>query len=168
MSVQHLSDSQFLILCYVDLQAAIQDIGDLAKHVGIFLELCGSREPQTAETSAECLVLILKASPRLAAGPILSNTGRLVNVLETCSQVHAPPLLAQLQRRLLFAISSSCKEQREAHANKEPLPAPSPSNSDFVSLENVVVRMRKSSLPQVAEAAVNAAYEMQRMPRSSS
>jgi hypothetical protein len=38
--------------------------------------------------------------------------------------------------------------------------------SDFISLENIVIWLRKSSSPQVAEAAVNAVFELQRLPRS--
>lgn len=134
----------------------------MGQHSVIFLELCGSREPQVAETAAECLVLMLKAAPQAAAGPIFSSLSRFVNSLEACAQSHTPSLSAKLQSQLLFAISVSCKELRE---NKQPLRNSSPSSPDFVSLENMVVRLRKSSSPQVAEAAVSAALELQRVPR---
>ena len=152
---------------FVGAQTVIQDIGDMGRHAGIFLELCGSREPQIAEAASECLVLLLKASPQSASGPLLSNLGRVVSVLETCAPSHTPSISVQLQRHLLYAISASCKEQSDAHMNKKPLPTSSISNSDLVSLENIVVRLRKSSSTQVADAAVNAAYELQRVPRSS-
>ncbi|KAG0627834.1 hypothetical protein M758_2G231400 [Ceratodon purpureus] len=144
----------------------VQDIGDMGQHAAIFLELCGSREPQDAETAAECLVLMLKAAPQSAAGPIFSSVGRFVNLLEACAQSHTPSLSAKLQSQLLFAISASCKEVRDAHANKQPLRISSPSSSDLISLENIVVRLRQSSSPQVAEAAVSAAFELQHMTHS--
>lgn len=142
---------------------AIQDIGDMGQYSTIFLELCGSREPQVAETAAECLVLMLKAAPQSAAAPIFSSLSRFVSALEACAQSHSPSLSTKLQGQLLFAISASCKELRE---NKQPLRNFSPSSADFVSLENMVVRLRKSSSPQVAEAAASAALELQRVPRS--
>ena len=138
----------------------------MGQHAAIFLELCGSREPQVAETAAECLGLLLKAAPQSAAGPLFSNAGRFANLLETCAQSHTPSTSAKLQSQLLFAISASCKERREAQARHRPLQISSLSSSDLVSLENIVGQSRKSSLPQVAEAAVSAASELQRVPHS--
>lgn len=138
----------------------------MGQHAAIFLELCGSREPQDAETAAECLVLLLKAAPQSAAGPVFSKLGRFVNLLEACAQPHTASTSAKLQSQLLFAISASCKEMREAQELKQPLQISSPSNSDLVSLENIVERLCKSSSHQVAETAVTAASELQRVPRS--
>jgi serine/threonine-protein kinase ULK4 len=146
--------------------SAIQDIGDMAKHAGIFLELSGSREPPIAEAAAECLVLTVKASPSSATGPILSNMGRIVSVLETSAQCHTPSLLTQLQCRILYVLMVCCKEQRIGDATQRLRPAPTIVKSDFISLENIVIRLRKSSSPQVAEAAVNAVFELQCLPRS--
>ena len=150
----------------IAVKTVIQDIGDMGQHAAIFLELCGSREPQDAEIAAECLVLMLKAAPQSAAGPIFSSLGRFVNLLEACAHSHTPSLSANLQSQLLFAISASCKEVREAHANKQPLRISAPSSPDLVSLENIVIRLRKSTSSQVAEAAVSAALELQRVPQS--
>jgi len=123
------------------------------------LELCGSREPQVAEAAAECLVLLLKAAPRSSAGPVFSSVGRFGSLLETCAQSHTPSISVKLQSNLLFAISASCKELRKT----QPLQI---SSSYLVSLENVVGRLRKSSSPQVAEAAGVAAFELQRVNHS--
>lgn len=153
----------FFFHSLVAVKTAMQDIGDMGQYSAIFLELCGSREPQVAEIAAECLVLMLKAAPQSAAGPIFSSVRRFVNSLEACVQFHTPSLSAKLQSQLLFAIFASCKEVRES---KQPFRNASPSSPDFVSLENLVVRLRKSSSPQVAEAAVSAALELQRVPRS--
>ncbi|XP_024394414.1 serine/threonine-protein kinase RUNKEL [Physcomitrium patens] len=143
--------------------SAIQDIGDMGQHAGIFLELCGSREPQVTEAAADCLALLLKVAPRSAAAPIFSTMGRFADLLETCAQSHAPTLCAKLQSQLLFAISASCKELREAHARNQPLRG-RPSSSDLAALENAIARLRKSSTAQVAEAAASAAFELQRLP----
>lgn len=134
----------------------------MGQYSTIFLELCGSREPRVAEAAAECLLLMLKAAPQSATGPLFSSLSRFVHSLEACAQFHTPSLSAKLQSQLLFAISASCQELRE---NKQPIRNFSPSSPDFVSLENIVVRLRKSTSPQVAEAAVIAASELQRVPR---
>ncbi|CAM6127262.1 unnamed protein product [Calypogeia fissa] len=145
--------------------AAIEDIAELGKHAGIFLELCGSHEPQIAEAAAECLVLMVKAAPRSAAIGFFASISKLANVLESCANCHGPVVLQQLQRRLLFALSVVCKEQRVSSPTLQPLPPPVISNSDFIALENIVIRLRKSNFPQVAEVAISAAFELQRLPR---
>lgn len=145
--------------------AGIEDIAELGQHAGIFMELCGSHEPQIAEAAAECLVLVVTAAPRAAASGYFASLSKMAHVLEACANCHGPAVLQQLQRRLLFALSVVCKEQRASSPTLQPLRPPVISNADFIALENIVIRLRKSSFPQVAEVAISAAFELQRLPR---
>ncbi|BBN03345.1 serine/threonine-protein kinase ULK4 [Marchantia polymorpha subsp. ruderalis] len=139
----------------------IQDIEELCRHSGIFVELCGSHD-RISETSAECLVLTVKASPTAASSGVLANLSKVAQVLESCVERHDS---ASLQRRLLFVVSTIFKEQRMASGSS--LPVPKIAHSDFIALENIVIRLRRSSAPQVAEAAVSAAFELHHLPRNS-
>ncbi|KAL3692536.1 hypothetical protein R1sor_006187 [Riccia sorocarpa] len=142
-------------------EGLIEGIGELCAHSGIFLELCASHEPRISETATECLVHAAKAAPRATAGGVLSNLSRVAQVLESYAERH------DIQHRLLYVVSVICRERRAAASSETSSPGPKFSNSDYITLENVVVRLRKSSSPQVAEAAVSAAYDLQRLPRQS-
>ncbi|KAL3692537.1 hypothetical protein R1sor_006188 [Riccia sorocarpa] len=117
-------------------EGLIEGIGELCAHSGIFLELCASHEPRISETATECLVHAAKAAPRATAGGVLSNLSRVAQVLESYAERHDIQLIPAS-----IALPS------------------------YITLENIVVRLRKSSSPQVAEAAVSAAYDLQRLPR---
>ncbi|KAL2644142.1 hypothetical protein R1flu_011729 [Riccia fluitans] len=141
-------------------EGLIEGIGELCSHSGIFLQLCESHEPRISDTATECLVHAAKAAPRATAGGVLSNLSRLAQVLESYAERY------DIQHRLLYVVSVICRDRRAA-VNDSPSAAPKFSNSDYIALENVVVRLRKSSSPQVADAAVSAAFDLQRLPRHS-
>lgn len=141
----------------------IQDISDLGRHAGIFVELSGSYDPRIAETSSESLVLLLRTVPTAASGAIVSNLARMAHALEVSGNCHGTNILSLLQRRLLFALTVACKEHRSASANKQhPSLARGP---DVVALENTLHGLRSSSLPLVAESATAAVMELQQLVR---
>ncbi|XP_024534759.1 LOW QUALITY PROTEIN: serine/threonine-protein kinase RUNKEL [Selaginella moellendorffii] len=147
-----------------ELPSQLEDVGGFSARAGLFVDLCGNPEPRIAETASECLILAVKAAPGLAAPSVLSSLQELAKVLErSTSGGHGSALLSLLQRRLLQALTLACKEQRLGDSSGRRSASAWPAAA-VTSLENVVLRLRKSSLPQVADAAVDAALELQILP----
>eukprot|EP01018_Ginkgo_biloba_P014851 Gb_33195 [translate_table: standard] len=144
-----------------DQESVITDITDFGSYIAVFLELCGNHEVQIADLAAECLVLFTKAAPKEASFNVLSNLACIGMVLESCSSRQNSSFLSQLLQRLLYALCVACKEQRSLQMNAT---MPSLSVSDIMRVEAIVSNFRSSSIPRVAEAALDAVLELQLLP----
>lgn len=141
-----------------DQEGASRDITDFGSYISVFLDLCAYHECQIANLAAECLVLFTNAASKEAATNLFSNLSLLGKILELLSQRQNPSVTSQLQRRLLYVLYVSCKEQRSAQLNSA---MPSVAISDITRIEAIVSNLRNSGNPKVSEASLDVVLELQ-------
>ncbi|KAL5995292.1 hypothetical protein ACLOJK_025350 [Asimina triloba] len=134
----------------------IKDISDFGSNVGAFLELFGTLEMQTADLASECLVLLMKASPREATMGLLTNLSKLSNSLESCMHGGDYGLLLL---RLLHALGFSCRQYISQAMIL------SISMADITRIQTILSDLRTSGKRNVADIASVVCAELQRLPR---
>lgn len=150
-----LSNSSSEASSAVDQQQCIRDIMDFGSNVGVLLELSGSCEANVADIASECVVLLLKAAPREATPGFLTNLPKVSVILESWHK-GIPHLLLQ---RMLHALGYSCR-QYLSHALILSISVP-----EILRIEAIVSELKSSSVPDLANAALFVASELQRLPR---
>ncbi|KAF9595652.1 hypothetical protein IFM89_001553 [Coptis chinensis] len=138
----------------VDPQQCIKDISDFGSNIGVFLELSGSHEVQTADLASECVILLLEVAPREATTGLLTNLPKVSGVLELSCQV----LSGLLLQCMLHALGYACWQ----YLSKAMIL--SISIPDITRIEAVVSDLKNSSIPGVASAASIVVLELQRLP----
>ncbi|WOK98161.1 serine/threonine-protein kinase RUNKEL [Canna indica] len=150
-----LGNSAFDMSIAIDQQHCIKDISDFASNLTVFLDLLRNPKSQIMDLSSECVVLLLKAAPREATMGILSNLPKISNLL-TFLHLNASGLQIL---RLLYVLAFSCR-QYLSHGLILSIPVPAISR-----IEMFLSDFKSSAIPGIAEAAVNLALELQRLPR---
>ncbi|KAF9623184.1 hypothetical protein IFM89_037765 [Coptis chinensis] len=139
----------------VDPQQCIKDISDFGSNIGVFLELSGSHEVQTADLASECVILLLEVAPREATIGLLTNLPKVSGVLELSRQV----LSGLLLQRMLHALGYACRQYlSQAMILSISIP-------DITRIEAVVSDLKNSCITGVASAASIVVLELQRLPR---
>ncbi|KAF2287704.1 hypothetical protein GH714_002383 [Hevea brasiliensis] len=139
----------------IDQQQCIRDIMEFGGNLGVLLDLSGSSEANIAGIASECVVLLLKAAPREATTGFLTNLPKVSAILESWRQ-GLPHLLL---RRMLHALAYSCR-QYLSHAMILSISKPEVSR-----VEAIVMELKNSSTTDLANAALDAASELHRLPR---
>ncbi|KAJ7536033.1 hypothetical protein O6H91_12G054500 [Diphasiastrum complanatum] len=141
-------------------QTLLVDDFECGKQTRVFLELCNGDGQTIAHIAAECLLMLLKVAPNAATEHFIRNLQLLTKLLDKSVNVqHANTTVIRLQKHLLDALCLGCKQYRVA--NVKVLITFVPSLSDIIALQNVVLKLKKSSFTQVAEASIDAALELQ-------
>ncbi|KAK1318142.1 Serine/threonine-protein kinase TIO [Acorus calamus] len=150
-----LNDSTFNVSMAFDQQHSIKDISDFGSNVGVFLELIANPERQIADLASECMVLLIKASPREATTGLLTNLPKISSALEFCQ--HDASGLQLL--RVLHALAFSCR-QFLSQAMILSISVP-----EIARVEAIVAGLKTSDILGVAGAASTLILELQRLPR---
>ncbi|XP_010938695.1 serine/threonine-protein kinase RUNKEL [Elaeis guineensis] len=150
-----LGNNAFDMSIAVDQQQCIKDVSDFGSNIGVFLDLIGNSDAHIANLASECVVLLLKASPREATMGLLTNLPKICSLLES---LHYDSSALQLLR-LLYGLAFSCRQYlSQAMILSISIPA-------VMQMEAVVSKLKSSSIHGVAEAALNLGLELQRLPR---
>ncbi|XP_008796195.1 serine/threonine-protein kinase RUNKEL [Phoenix dactylifera] len=150
-----LGNNAFDMSIAVDQQHCIKDVSDFASNIGVFLDLIANSDAQIMDLASECVVLLLKASPREATMGLLTNLPKICSLLES---LHYDSSVLQLLR-LLYGLAFSCRQYlSQAMILSISIPA-------VMRMEAIVLKLKSSSIHGVAEAALNLGLELQRLPR---
>ncbi|XP_065863550.1 serine/threonine-protein kinase RUNKEL [Euphorbia lathyris] len=139
----------------IDQQQCIRDIMDFGSRVGLLLELSRSSETTISDIASECVVLLLKAAPREATTGFLTNLPKVSAILESRHKA-VPQILLQ---RILHSLGYSCR-QYLSHAMILSISVP-----EVSKIEAIVLELKHSSIPDLANAALVVASELHRLPR---
>ncbi|KAH9765569.1 serine/threonine-protein kinase RUNKEL [Citrus sinensis] len=139
----------------IDQQQSIRDIMDFSGNVGVFLKLSCSQEANVADVASECVVLLLKAAPREGTTGFLTNLAKVTAILESWRRGTSHLIL----QRVLHALGYSCR-QYLSHAMILSI-----SINEISRIEAIISEMKTSSTTTLADAALLAASELQRLPR---
>ena len=150
-----LSDGSAEANSAVDQQQSIRDIMDFGSNVGVLLELSESHEANVADIASECVVLLLKAAPREATTGLLTNLPKVSAILESSSRATSCLLVL----RVLHALGYSCRQYLSQAMIL------SISVHEISRVEAIVSELKSSGVPALANAALNVALELQRLPR---
>ncbi|XP_073011436.1 serine/threonine-protein kinase RUNKEL [Typha latifolia] len=150
-----LGNSAFDMSIAIDQQCCVKDVGDFGSNVGVFLELAANCEAQIMDLASECIILLLKASPREAAMGLLQSLPKIGSLLES---LHHEASSLQLLR-LLYGLAFSC---RQYLSQAMILSIPSSAVSRIAA---IVSALKSSNFPGVAVAASYLAIELQRLPQ---
>ncbi|KAG1371198.1 putative Serine/threonine-protein kinase Aurora-3 [Cocos nucifera] len=101
-----LGNNAFDMSIAVDQQQCINDVSDFGCNIGVFLDLIGNSNAHIANLASECVVLLLKASPREATMGLLTNLPKICSLLES---LHYDSSALQLLR-LLYGLAFSCRQ----------------------------------------------------------
>jgi serine/threonine-protein kinase ULK4 len=150
-----LNDSSYEASAAADQLQCIRDITDFGSNVGVLLVLSGSDEANVADIASECVLLVLKAAPREATTGFLTNLPKVSAILESWRK-GVPHLLLQ---RILHALAYSCR-QYLSHAMILSIPV-----NEISRIEVILLELKKSSNPDLANAALLVVSELQRLHR---
>ncbi|KAI5580813.1 hypothetical protein BDE02_08G178200 [Populus trichocarpa] len=150
-----LNDSSYEASTAADQLQCIRDITDFGSNVGVLLVLSGSDEANVADIASECVLLVLKAAPREATTGFLTNLPKVSAILESWRK-GVPHLLLQ---RILHALAYSCR-QYLSHAMILSIPV-----NEISRIEVILLELKKSSNPDLANAALLVVSELQRLHR---
>ncbi|XP_077232512.1 kinase family with ARM repeat domain-containing protein [Tasmannia lanceolata] len=150
-----LSDSAFDMSYSADPQNCIKDITDFGSNIGVFLELSGAHDAQVSILASECLILLMKAAPREVTTGLLTNLAKISGVFESWRRGVSSSVLL----RLLHALGFSCRQYLSQAMIL------SISIHEITRIEAIVSELRSSSIPAVADAALQVGVELQRLPR---
>lgn len=139
-----------------DQQQCIKDITDFAINVGALLELSKSSEANVADLASECLILSFKAAPREATMNFFMNLFKVSVLLEAGHRGSISHLVVE---RVLHALGFSCR-QHLLHSMILSIGA-----SELAKTEAIVSNLKGSSTKSVANASLQVAHELQRVPR---
>ncbi|KAK7827561.1 serine/threonine-protein kinase runkel [Quercus suber] len=142
----------------VDQQQSIRDIMDFGSNVGVLLELSESHEANVADIASECVVLLLMAAPREATTGLLTNLPKVSAILESSSRATSHLLVL----RVLHALGYSCRQYLSQAMIL------SISVHEISRVEAIVSELKSSGVRALANAALNVALELQRLPRMAS
>ena len=135
-------------------QYYIKDISEFSSNISTFLELIGNPEAHIADLASECVVLLLKATPREATMGILTNLSKTSSLLDALCHGHSGLLLL----RLLYALAFSCRQYlSQAMILSISIP-------EIKRLEVLISDLKSSSVPGVPEAAFSLGLELQCLP----
>ncbi|KAH8499904.1 hypothetical protein H0E87_015230 [Populus deltoides] len=150
-----LNDSSYEASTAADQLQCIRDITDFGSNVGVLLVLSGSDEANVADIASECVLLVLKAAPREATTGFLTNLPKVSAILESWRK-GVPHFLLQ---RILHALAYSCR-QYLSHAMILSIPV-----NEISRIEVILLELKKSSNPDLANAALLVVSELQRLHR---
>ncbi|MCO5588972.1 hypothetical protein L7F22_042936 [Adiantum nelumboides] len=139
----------------------VTDIGEFGKFTSVFLELCCRHEALVAELAAECMLLLVRVNPTIAALLLTSKMPLLRNALESSCSSQGSRAASRVQKLLLLTVSVACKEQRLMFAGLQSKQMPVKTGSDIMAVLSVVGRLKNSNVQMVVEAATDAGLELQ-------